>query len=89
MGPSQSRIKPVISKFVVKLVFLLSMSKPDFPEKNILMRATVAALSSFLMDNRVCAVKGKHTFLINPFHGEKLIVVHAAHVPHLPIQALI
>lgn len=29
------------------------------------------------------------TFFINPFHGEELVIVHGAHVPHLTAQPLI
>lgn len=29
------------------------------------------------------------TFLIDPLHCEELVIVHGAHVPHLPVQAFI
>lgn len=31
----------------------------------------------------------RRTFLIDPLHCEELVVVHGAHVPHLPVQAFI
>lgn len=31
----------------------------------------------------------RRTFFINPFHGEELVIVHGAHVPHLTAQPLI
>lgn len=31
----------------------------------------------------------KCTFLIDPLHCEELVIVHGAHVPHLPVQALV
>lgn len=31
----------------------------------------------------------RHTFLVDPLHGEELVVVHGAHVLHLPVQTLV
>lgn len=31
----------------------------------------------------------RRTFLIDPLHGEELVIVHGAHVPHLPVQTLV
>lgn len=33
--------------------------------------------------DRIC------TFLIDPLHCEELVIVHGAHVPHLPVQTLV
>lgn len=33
--------------------------------------------------------RGVRTFLIDPLHGEELVVVHGAHVLHLPVQTLV
>ena len=33
--------------------------------------------------------EGRRTFLVYPLHGEGLVVVHAAHVPHLAVQTLV
>ena len=33
--------------------------------------------------------EGRRTFLVYPLHGEELVVVHAAHVPHLAVQTLV
>lgn len=35
------------------------------------------------------ATSGKHTFLVDPLHGEQLVIVHGAHVLHLPIKVLV
>jgi len=33
--------------------------------------------------------EGGLTFLVDPLHGEELLVVHGAHVLHLPVQTLV